>query len=163
MNRDELIDFVKKNSGSAYETSKECHPVFFAVGPDDSCAVLMTPWGDEREKVAILGRLREFFRDHDIRRYGHLSEVWTRSFSPEEMRDRNDRMVSSYDDREEKLFMLVVDEDEGVWAATRDIQRSSSGEISLGEIVVLPPDMFMERLTELLPEKEGTWNKRRVH
>lgn len=160
MNKAQLIDYVTRASETSYEVSESPVPVFLAVAGDGSCNVCMTPWRSEAEKVAVLERLRSLFRDQGVVRYAHVSEAWTRSFTPEEMRVRGDREVSSYDDREERLFMLVVDADEGTWAAYRMIDRGPDGRAVLGPVVELPSESFEGRLCSLLspssPRKE-TW------
>jgi hypothetical protein len=77
---------------------------------DPTMVFLVAPWGDEDEKLVILGTLRSAFADLGVSRYSFWSEAWFATLDAQQFRAMK-TPVRLRDDRQEMLFVLTIDRD----------------------------------------------------
>jgi hypothetical protein len=127
---------------------REWMPQFVAETGDGERLIFLTPWTDERDKVATLIMLGLTFREKGVKRYVLSSEAWMAQY--EGKPDADFIMPSKRPDRVEILQCVGVDAEAGeILQYQAEIIRVGKRR-RLGERRVAPYNSFSGRMTELL-------------
>ena len=138
-NADSMMENIRNFSIERFNNDGQILQMFLAYHKDsdgrDVLAVIPGGWSDLDERAFVLSAIRAYFREHGVTCYGVMSEVWYKSMSPEQLKDRGNKLIQDFEDKKEGLMAMAVDED-GAQHVVYEIVRPFDGSKPyLGEVV----------------------------
>jgi hypothetical protein len=89
--------------------------------------LIVTPFRDEEEKVAMLWTLRKAFKDFGVTHYAMVSEAWAALVDPKLEPRWTELPPSKRNNRQEMVTVLVADKTGIIGSAERMIERPFDG------------------------------------
>lgn len=155
MNLEELYKHAIDISQATFEETGNLTSLFLAETVEGKGMLIPCPWQNEDEKKMMLTAIRVVFLQERVTHYVHVSEAWTRTFSPEEAKKHwngtNPKEVKDYEDKKEVMLVIGCDSEGCKYATMRDIDRPFDGSApKLGKAEDMKPGDFQGRMSALL-------------
>lgn len=141
----EFFEDAKQHAKETWEDGNPTMPTWIAEGPE-GIGIYVTPWGNQYEKNLMLTTLKQAFKENNVFRYAHISEVWTVQTKAGEERPHGS--LEFVEGREEALMVMCVDSTTKLHGRFM-IVRDADGKGTLQEFSQPDYDAISGPLTEL--------------
>jgi hypothetical protein len=123
---EELLTTTMKMAECTFAARGEVLSMFVAVSGREM-HLIVTPFRDEEEKVAMLWTLRKAFKDFGVTHYAMVSEAWAALVDPKLEPRWTELPPSKRNNRQEMVTVLVADKTGIIGSAERMIERPFDG------------------------------------
>jgi hypothetical protein len=112
---------------------KSLIPAFSILKPDQTVAIVGTPWANDEEKKTMLLWMKQYLKDEGSIAYCVVGEAWLATYSQVEL--RNDFVMPSKSDRRIEVVIAVAADREGhkVMRAHEIIRNTDGAVIGFAE------------------------------
>lgn len=121
----------------------------FDNGPGE---MIVTPWGDEAEKLAVVEHIKKKLKDPHARNYAFVSEVWV---ATENAKRPSRLMPSEHPDRREVVLIQAFNRNGKGGVRIYDIKRDDKGAVTALPEAAKGPERWQGRMFNLFQDERS--------
>lgn len=124
-NLEELFKSTQTAATKLFDEHGEIHPMWRAENSLGETFIICTPFGNAREKEALIEGMKRMFIEKNIVRYALIVEAWFKAFPKDFNPDNIPGPIRNMPDKKEAVFISAEDRDTGeTMMVTLEIDRS---------------------------------------